>query len=167
MKTVLLSALLMLLSIMGFAQQSYQPTWVTNPLPNLQGKVIQWGIPTGSGSFFPAKQQKSFKFGCSNCIQVQTVNGSTQLFASDSHDVCKPACTYLATFVEFHAELVTEGVTQFYRVSGGLNGTFTDPFGVVTENVPARYYFETFPNKYSEPVFVPAAGGLTIVLSLN
>lgn len=164
MRTLLL---VLFLAASAAAQESYQPTWVSNPLPNLQGNVIQWGLPAGSGGFFPTKTEKKYKFDCTNCIRVQTVGGVTQLYAEDQHDFCTPSCKYTGTFVEFHAELVTEGAAQFYRVSGGLTGTFTDPYGVVSQNVPARYYFETFPNSIAEPVFVPASGGLTVVLTLN
>ena len=157
----------LLLAASAAAQESWQPTWVTNPLININGKIIQWGIPTGSGAYFPTKTEKKYKFDCTNCIQVQTVGGVTQLYAEDEHDYCSPQCVYTGTFVEWHAELVTEGAAQFYRVSGGLKGTMTDPYNGTTTNVPARYYFESFPNNLREPVYVPASGGLTVVMSLN
>ena len=171
--TLLKSILLILaLTTSAFAQQSWQPTWVTNPLPDYQGKIIEWGIGTGAGAFSPTKQAKAFKFGCTNCVQVQTINGVTQFFTSDSHDVCKPSCTYQGTVTALNFELVSEGTTQFYRVAMSLTGTFKDPLGVVTKNVSGRYHFETFAfpmggSWVNANEFVPASGGITAVLSLN
>lgn len=166
---------LLLLCLTSFAPAQYllQSTWVTNPLNAHDGHMLQWGIVTGPPSaYFPAQQEKKQKPWCShNCAMVQTVNGVSQLFVTDSHDFCAAVppstsnCSYLGSFVEFHQELVTEGIAHFWRVSIGLTGTFTSPLGVVTQNVPARYYFETFPSQDSTDV--PSGGNLTVVFELN
>jgi hypothetical protein len=156
----------LLLCSAASAQWLWQPTWVANPLPARNGKIIQWGIPSGSGAFYPDRQEKKFALNCtSNCIQFQTVNGVTMIHAVDFHDFCKSGCYYDGTFVDLRQELVTEGITKFWRVSGGLTGTWTGPNGIAQQEIPARYYFETFPS--FDGTWVPASGGLTVVLQLN
>lgn len=160
--------LLMLAAMAGsvHAQFLVQQTWATNPLNKLQGKIIQYGIVAGDGAWYPTQQAKALKPFCSNnCAEIQTVNGVSQLFVTDSHDFCKPVCTYSGTFVDLRNEQITQHGATFWKVSGGLIGTFTDPHGIVTENVPARYYFETFPS--TDGTYVPAGGNLTVVLALN
>lgn len=142
-------------------------------LPNFKGEILQYSFPVSPFSEWDAsKRAKKFTFAGTNTVQVQTVAGVTQLYLSDSHDVCGPKngsagqCQFLGQLSgTFSIESNNLNGAAYQHVSGTFYGTFQDAKGNSYENVPVLLSFDTFPS--IDGVQWPAFGGVTIVLQPN
>jgi hypothetical protein len=166
-------ALIATCSIGLHAQQVFMMTWEAFVLNAPSGVILQYSYPLGPvETWQPAKRVKSFHLGgqaCPrNCVQIQTVKGAgTKFYMTDSHDFCKPSCTYLGTFssgLNVQQNLDSEG-SIFQTVTGSLTGTFTDALGRTFDDVPALFGFTTYPGRGNTGV--PATGSLIVTLQEN
>jgi hypothetical protein len=105
--------------------------------------------------------------GTTSCVLVQTVDGVSELYLTDSHDFCKPACTFLGTLSTTPTiqQATQAGGATYQTVSGSVTGTFKDAYGNTFTNVPALFGFTTYPGHGD--VGVPAVGSLIVTLQPN
>jgi hypothetical protein len=170
----LLPLLLLLGCSCASAQQLSGYTTFATILPDLQGQFMQYAFPVSPFDFWiPKGHSKKFQFGASNAVDVATVNGVTELYLADSHDVCSSKagiegqCTYLGTLTP-GSFLVTPEVGAggtYQHVTAEFSGAFVDAKGNIFSPVTALLSFDTFPTK--DTVNWPSTGGVTIVFDLN
>ena len=164
----------LLLCSTALAQQLNGTTQFATILPDFQGRIIQYAFPVTPFEGWVERQHlKKYKWeSVPNTVQVQTVDGVTQLNLIDTHDICGPkagpvgACEYLGTLLgplQITEEFLYAG--SYQHVSGTFVGTFTDAQGYVFRDVFALLDFDTFPTV--DTVNVPDHGGVTIVLQYN
>jgi hypothetical protein len=177
MKLRYLLPLVLLSCLSAFGQMGSGDTQFATILPDLQGVPIQYAFPVSPfGEWIPSFHAKKFDFSTiDNVMQVQTVNGVTQLHLRDTHDLCGHVKVPPAGFCSFDGTLqgpintITTNLTGeagwTNHVSGLFLGTFIGPYGVEYDNVYAYLTFDTFPTLNT--VYWPATGGVTVVLSNN
>lgn len=97
----------LLLCSTALAQQLNGTTQFATILPDFQGRIIQYAFPVTPFEGWVERQHlKKYKWeSVPNTVQVQTVDGVTQLNLIDTHDICGPkagpvgACEYLGTLL--------------------------------------------------------------------
>src|SRR5271167_301971 len=100
-------ALLVTCSLGLAAQQVAGDTQFAAVLPNEHGQIMQYSFPVNPfpPDWVPNGHASKFNFSGSNIVEVETVQGVTELYLSDSHDICGPKarpagyCSYLGTLV--------------------------------------------------------------------
>lgn len=174
MKTLAIVGMLFLASL-TFGQSVAGDTQFAAILPSFQGEVMQYSFPIApfGPNWLPLGHSKKFSFAGKNLAQMETVNGVTMLYMSDSHDFCgvnggpDGACSYLGTLVgpmEVKQTSLQSGAT-FEHVSGNFYGAFTDDKGNEFEDTLAILSFDTYPSV--DGINVPSAGSVVIVLANN
>jgi hypothetical protein len=168
-------ALLITCSLGLAAQQVTGETQFAAVLPDFQGRIMQYSFPVNPfpPDWLPAGHVTKFNFSGTNVIEVETVKGVTELYLSDSHDLCGPkagpvgSCSYLGTMVgalEIKTISLASGAT-YAHVTGTFLGLFTDDHGDQFANTLGLLAFDTYPSVNS--VVVPSAGSVVIVLENN
>jgi hypothetical protein len=143
-------------------------------LPNMGGEILQYSFPLSIGFWTPWQQSGKYKFGNNpNSAEIITLKstGASQLLLLNDSDICKEGCSYDGFFTTWNAQPQIESIVLAdgsigTRVSGTLAGTFT--IGSKSySNVTARFYFETYPSRYQDNVWVNAPGALIVELLPN
>jgi hypothetical protein len=174
MKCVFVLASLLLFVVPLSAQYYSAGTTVAYVLPSLQGEILQYSFPLAIGFWVPWQQAGKYKFQNNpNSAEIITLksSGVSQLLLTNNSDFCKEGCSYDGFFTTWNAQPQIESVVLpdgsiGTRVSGTLTGTFTIGSNVYN-NASARFYFETYPSKYQDNVWVNAPGGLIVELQPN
>lgn len=150
------------------------------PLINQTGQTIQYAFSTQAGQTFePYKMRSKSQLGpkqCpKNCLQIETINGVSQLYLNDGHPGgCEQGCSYFGVFTSFSEVLVrktdplTGEITTWWHAEGGLTGSLTAGAKQSTPLYDARFSFDTAPTGWADSLFPhPSAGLFTVVLGLN
>ena len=174
MKCVLVLASLLLCVVPLSAQYYSAGTTVAYVLPNITGEILQYSFPLAIGGWIPWQQAGKYKFqNGPNLEEIITLksSGVSQLLLTNNSDFCKAGCSYDGYFTTWNAQPQIENVVLpdgsiGTRVSGTLTGTFTIGSNV-SNNVSARFYFETYPSRYQDNVWVNGPGGLIVELQPN
>jgi hypothetical protein len=175
MKTLATLCFLFLLVPRAFSQSAAGDTQFAAILPSFQGVIMQYSFsiaPFGS-SWLPLGHIKKFNFAGTNVAQMQTVGGVTELYMSDSHDICGPkagptgSCSYLGTLSGGMTvtTISIESGGSYEHVTGTFSGLFLDDDGNQFAYTPALLSFDTYPAK--DGINVPSAGSLMVVLAYN
>jgi hypothetical protein len=174
-RLITIIALFVTCSLSLIAQQVTGETQFAAVLPDYYGQIMQYSFPINPfpPDWLPAGHAKKFKFSGTNIVEVETVKGVTELYLSDSHDLCGPKagpvgfCSYLGTMVgalEIKVINLAGGAT-YSHVTGTFSGLFTDDHGDQFPNTLGLFAFDTYPSVNS--VVVPSAGSVVIVLENN
>ncbi|MFZ0479393.1 MAG: hypothetical protein WAL71_09600 [Terriglobales bacterium] len=174
MKHVYVLASLLLFVVPLSAQYYSAGTTVAYVLPNMGGEILQYSFPLAIGFWIPWQQAAKYKFqNTPNTAEMITLksSGASELLVLNDSDFCKAGCSYDGFFTTWNAQPQIESVVLpdgsiGTRVSGTLTGTFTIG-SKVYDNASARFYFETYPSKYQDNVWVNAPGALIVELQPN
>ncbi len=171
MKTLSLIALIVFCSFSAFGQSVWGETQFATILPALNGGIIQYAFPVTPfvGAWFPTSHQKKFTFSGTHTAAIQTVDGVTELYLHDEHDICGfkgGSCSFLGTLsLPFEITSVPFDGGIYQHVVGEFYGTFTDETGLQWPDVIALFSLDTFPA--DDPVDMPSVGSVVIVYKLN
>lgn len=156
------------------AQEMTGLTQFATILPNFHGQIMQYAFPVSPFSEWDQyAHQKKFAFSGSNTAQLQTVNGVTELYLMDTHDLCGPKagsngyCGYVGTLDgQLKVEAVSvPGGASYQHVTGAFLGEFIDAKGKLRQNILALLSFDTFPA--TDGIVWASHGGVTIVLAYD
>jgi hypothetical protein len=161
MKIVVLALALLASAIPALTQNLITPAapsgvWVLYCEPLT---VCQYDIGFAPGAWKAHQESDVYDWQPNpNFFQLITVMGTTEIHASTNQNACASGCSYVGVFPNSPTAMgCIEGTGLFeqlvawpdgsvsMRVSGTACGTFTDPNGIVYENINARLFFETVP----------------------
>jgi hypothetical protein len=176
MKKLFLPLFILLLTGCALAQQVAGDTQFATILPAFNGSILQYSFPvTPFGGWVENGNAKKFAFGGTDVAQLETVDGDTELYLVDTHDVCGPKfgavgkCTFLGSLTPgtWSVQTLNGADGTYQHVQGEFSGSFQDAKGNVFLYVPVLLSFDTFPTQPQGAVNWPSHGGVTVVLKLN